>query len=60
LFRDQTVSVFVIAAGGVKHVPLPISAPELQKEIDLTRYGLSSVSNPRRESALRWHLQRPV
>jgi CHAT domain-containing protein len=55
---DDLVSVFVISGGGIERVVLPISTAELQNEINLTRYGLSSAGHPQRESALRFHLQR--
>jgi len=56
--RDQSVSVFVISAGRIERITLPIQTEALREEVDFTRYGLSSASNPRRESALLFHLRR--
>jgi len=54
----DSVSVFVATDGGVERVELPVSASELQQEVHLTRYGLWSSGDARREFALEHHLRR--
>jgi CHAT domain-containing protein len=55
---DNSVSVFVVTNQQINLIRLPISCDDLRQEVDLTRYGLLSTGDARREAALRVHLQR--
>ena len=56
--KDRSVSVFVVGKGLLERITLPISTSDLEQEVNFTRYGLSRQGDPRREPALRYHLER--